>query len=53
MTRKWTEQQIREVMKKHGVSTDGSCLCAWGIGANHTQELTPDHFIEKLKETYL
>lgn len=49
----FTETQIRAVMSKHGVATDGSCLCSWGPGADHGQELTADHLIDKLKETHV
>jgi hypothetical protein len=46
----YTEAEIRTVMKRHRPGNEGDCVCAWGVGADHTQEFTVDHLLDKLKE---
>jgi hypothetical protein len=46
----FTEDDIRHVMKHHRPGNEGYCLCAWGVGADHSQEFTADHLLDKLKE---
>lgn len=46
----YTEAEIRTVMKRHRPVTEGDCLCAWGVGADHTQVFDIEHLIDKLKE---
>lgn len=48
----WTEEQIREVMNLHRPVQEGDCLCAWQVHSpTPYQDFTPDHFVDKLKES--